>query len=81
MLTIFEYIQKHGARATAKQLITQRVRRLSGLDLSDLPDSAEICAIVDNLEQQLKTDSANKDNIKEILTGIDADFLESLIYE
>jgi hypothetical protein len=81
MLTIFEYIQKNGARATARQLINQRLNRLAGLTLSDLPDTGEICAIIDNLEHQLKTDSANKDNIKEILTEISADFLEAIIYE
>jgi len=81
MLTISEYLQKYGARATARQLINQRLNRLFGLTLSALPDTGKICAIVDNLEQQLKTDSANKDNIREILTEIDADFLESLIYE
>ena len=81
MLTIFEYIQKYGARATARQLISQRFKRFTGLTLSDFPDTSELCAIIDNLEYQLKTDSADKEKIKEILSEISADFLESLIYE
>ena len=81
MLTIFEYIQKYGARATARQLISQRFKRFAGLTLSDLPDTVELCAIVDSLEYQLKKDSADKEKIKEILSEINADFLESLIYE
>jgi hypothetical protein len=80
MMTIIEHSQKFGARKTAIQLINQKISRLSGLSLADLPDTLESCLIVDTLEEIIKNRPEDKESIKEILSEIDMPLVMCLLF-
>lgn len=79
-MTIKEFAVKHGARKTAKKLVDNRVKMLAGLGLDELPDTFEISEIVDQLEEIIKTDPDNRESVKEVLSNIDHEFIEALIF-
>lgn len=80
-MTIKDYSAKHGARMTAKKLIDNRVKMLAGLGIDDLPDTAQLCCLIDDLEQVILSDPSNSEGIKEILKNIDIDLIESTIFD
>jgi len=79
-MTILEFISIHGEEKTAYKLIDNRVLRIFGLSLSDLPDTCEIANVLEELSDQLRDNPADKESIKSILHSIDIDFIEQLIY-
>lgn len=75
-LTLEEFIEKNGSRKTAMDLVGNRINKLVGMSLSDLPDSSELCEIVDELESILNDyDESDMQSIKDLLKQIDMDFL------
>jgi len=73
--------RKFGARKTAIQLINQKIMRLSGLTLHDLPDTFAISQIIDSLEQILIDDLKNKESIKAELSAINDEFIMSTLLD
>lgn len=78
-MTILEFIATHGEEKTAYKLIDNRVLRIFGLSLSDLPDTCEIADIIQELADQLTDDPTDKESIKEIINSVDIDFIQNLI--
>lgn len=78
-LTLKEYIRKHGEEKTAYKLVDNRVKRILGLSISDIPDTCEIADIVQELADQLTDDPADKKSIRAILQSIDIDLIERVI--
>ena len=76
-MTIEQSIDKHGARHTAKLLINAQIKRLTSgmVTLYDLPDTPEICDLIDELEGVLNADLIDKHSIKDILDMINEDLL------
>lgn len=76
-MTIEQSIDKHGERHTAKLLINAQIKRLSNgmVTLYDLPDTPEISAIIDEMEDVLKADLIDDNSIKDVLNMISEDLL------
>ena len=79
-LTVKEFILKHGAEKTAYKLINNRVERIFGLGLTHLPDTLQVADLIEELADILNDNPEDKEAIKNVLSGINIDFIESLIY-
>lgn len=80
MENIHSIVSKYGARKVANFLTDKHIQNNFGMSKSDLPDSAELCCIVDELEEHLKGDTISKNTINEILGQIDFDFIQDLVF-
>jgi predicted RNA-binding protein with EMAP domain len=80
-MTIQESIEKYGARFTAAKLVDQKISRLTygTLSVEDLPDNADLCCIIDELQNALEMGSS-KGYIKDILFQVDLNLIEELVY-
>jgi hypothetical protein len=80
-MTLQEYIEKYGTRKAAMQLVSKRIQSIIFLSLEDLPDTFELCELIDEIEDVLINGDMPyaKEQIKTILEQIDQDFIESLI--
>lgn len=89
MMTIIEgapkvhaYAQNYGARKCAIKLVENRISSLSmGMlgSLSDLPDTSELCDILDELEDAIKGDDLAR--MREVLSEVDEDFVGRMIWD
>lgn len=78
--TIEMTIAEIGARATAQKLVNLRVHMLTGIHVSDLPDTSELCDYVDILEDELKCENIDREAVKRILSDIDEATIQDWIY-
>jgi hypothetical protein len=81
-MTIFEYSEKHGARKCAIELVNRKISALSlGMlsSLSDLPDTSEVCDILDSLEDAIK--GGDMADVREVLSEVDDDFVGRMIWD
>jgi predicted RNA-binding protein with EMAP domain len=80
-MTIQESIEKYGARFTAAKLVDQKISRLTygTLSVDDLPDSYDICCIIDELQNALE-EGSSKGYVKDILSQVDLKLIEELVY-
>ncbi len=80
-MTIQECIDKNGARFTAAKLVDQQISRLTygTLSVQDLPDNADLCFIIDELQNALEMGS-RKVVLKDILSQVDEGMIEGLVY-
>lgn len=80
-MTIQESVTKNGTRKTARMIVDQRVKNLcGGLGIDDLPDTNELCSIVDCVEEALEQTPFDKPAIKSALEEIDEQFIEQLLF-
>lgn len=73
-----EFLQQNGARKTAEKLVEMRIFKVIGLSMQDLPDTAELWDIVDNIEEELNEEDYNPNRIKESLQDITFEFIEGI---
>ena len=75
-MTIQEYANKYGARKTAIKLVSYTIYQKIGLSVDDLPDTSELCNMYDDLEELIEDGyEENKEQVKDILSQIDDDFI------
>ena len=82
-MNILEAIKIKGAREVARLLISKKVFTVCGLSIDDLPDTGELCFVIDDLESILESyevGSSTIEDIKENLSQLDLEFLESILY-
>ena len=75
-----EFLAINGARATAEKLVNMRVQQVTGLCMSDLPDSNELWDIVEEIETELMEENFSIDKIKDILKAITHEFIEEICW-
>ena len=77
-----EFLAINGAKATAEKLVNMRVQQVTGLSMSDLPDSNELWDIVELIEEELNEDKEGVSyaRIKETLQEITPEFIEELCW-
>jgi hypothetical protein len=77
-----EFLAINGAKATAEKLVNMRVQQVTGLCMSDLPDSNELWDIVEQIEEELNEDKEGVSyaRIKETLQEITPEFIEELCW-
>jgi predicted aldo/keto reductase-like oxidoreductase len=73
-----DYLNKNGARQTAEKLVDNRIIRITGLSMHDLPDTTEVWDIVEELEAILENDNFDIQGIKDILNEITLEYIEEI---
>jgi len=61
-------------------LVNSRINRIVGLDMNDLPDTSDLCDIVDELDELLQSKDYTLENVKNILDGIDIEFIQDMVF-
>ena len=72
-------INLHGSREVSIKLINSRIYKILGMDMSDLPDTSELCDTIDELQELLETENYKIEDIKSILDSIDIEFIEQMV--
>jgi len=70
-------VNLHGSREVSNRLVNSRINRIVGLDMNDLPDTSDLCDIVDEL---LQSKDYTLENIKNILDGINMEFIQDMVF-
>ena len=73
-------INLHGSREVSKRLVNSRINRIVGLDMNDLPDTSDLCDIVDELDELLQSKDYTLEGIKNILDGINMEFIQDMVF-
>jgi hypothetical protein len=48
--------------------------------MNDLPDTSDLCDIVDELDELLQSKDYTLENVKNILDGIDMEFIQDMVF-
>jgi hypothetical protein len=89
-MTVKQVCEEKGFRAAAIEIVNKRIAYLSGGGLSreDLPDTASLCDIIDQIEEVLAADKgkdmleeSSKKVIESLLEDIDLNFLGDMIFD
>ena len=73
-------VNLHGSREVSNRLVNSRINRVVGLDMNDLPDTSDLCDIVDELDELLQSKDYTLENIKNILDGINMEFIQDMVF-
>jgi len=73
-------INLHGSREVSNRLVNSRINRIVGLDMNDLPDTSELCDIVDELDELLQSKDFSLQEIKNVLDNINMDFIQEMVF-
>ncbi len=73
-------INLHGSREISIRLINSRINKFVGLDMNDLPDTSELCDVIDELEELLDSKTYTIEEIKNVLDNINMDFIQDMVF-
>ena len=73
-------INLHGSREVSIRLINSRINKFVGLDMNDLPDTSELCDVIDELQELLDSKSYSIEEIKNVLDNINMSFIEEMVF-
>ena len=73
-------VNLHGSRVMSNRLINSRINKIVGLDMNDLPDTSDLCDIVDELDELLQSKDYTIEDIKNVLDGIDIEFIQDMVF-
>ena len=73
-------VNLHGSREVSNRLVNSRINRIVGLDMNDLPDTSDLCDIVDELDELLQSKDYTLENVKNILDGINMEFIQDMVF-
>jgi hypothetical protein len=73
-------INLHGSREVSIRLINSRLNKFVGLDMNDLPDTSELCDVIDELQEVLDSKTFSIDEIKDVLNNIDMEFIQDMVF-
>jgi len=80
MKVLKNLIEEKGARVVARELVDKHIQNFCGISIDDLPDTSELCDVIDDLEEVLSEDEFTAKQINNILSRIDFNFVQELIY-
>ena len=75
-----EFLAINGTKVTAEKLVNMRIRYVTGLSMSDLPDRTELWDIVEDIEEELNEEDFSMQRIKESLQDITPEFIEEICW-
>jgi hypothetical protein len=81
-MNLKQYIETHGTRAAAIEIVNKRILKIIGLSVHDLPETAALVEIYDSIEDILINgdEEYGKQQIAEILYEITPDFIEEICW-
>jgi hypothetical protein len=78
-----ELKEKKGTRFVSRLIINLRLASVSGIGISELPDTVELCNICDEVDKMLKED-ITKETVQRatsyVFESIDEDFVKEMIF-
>lgn len=72
-------VDEIGSREVSRKLVNSRIYRIIGIDMMDLPDTSELCDVVDELEGLLDSKDYTIEDISSVLNSIDFEFIENMV--
>ena len=72
-------IDEIGSREVSRKLVNSRIYRILGVDMMDLPDTSELCDVIDELEGLLDSKDYTIEDIGSVLNTIDFEFIENMV--
>jgi hypothetical protein len=72
-------VNELGSREVSRKLVNLRIHRILGIDMMDLPDTYELCNVVDELQELLDSKDYTIENIRSVLDTIDFEFIENMV--
>jgi predicted RNA-binding protein with EMAP domain len=66
-------------RERARLLVSERLLSICYMDIDTVPDNAQICEIVDEVEEMIKDDAPNRDISQFLRDNINDNTIEDLI--
>ena len=72
-------VNEIGSREVSRKLVNSRIYRILGIDMMDLPDTSELCDVVDELEGLLDSKDYTIEDISSVLNSIDFEFIENMV--
>ena len=72
-------VNEFGSREVSRKLVNSRIYRVIGIDMMDLPDTSELCDVVDELQELLDSKDYTIENIRSVLDTIDFEFIENMV--
>jgi hypothetical protein len=73
-------VNLHGSRVMSNRLINSRINKIVGLDMNDLPDTSELCDVIDEIDELLQSKDYTIEDIKNVLDNINIDFIEDMVF-
>lgn len=67
------------ARTIAIEVLSLRIKQLTGMTLQDFPDTASVADTIDNLECSIN-DDVNMDDIRFEIVNVNLDYINELVY-
>jgi hypothetical protein len=75
-----DYLKANGTRKTAEKLVDNRIFKITGLSMHDLPDSTELWDLVEELREIFKNDDFDIQEVKNILREITPEYIEEICW-
>jgi hypothetical protein len=73
-------INLHGSREVSNRLVNSRINKIVGLDMNDLPDTSELCDVIDELDELLQSKDYTIEDIKNVLDNINMEFIQDMVF-
>lgn len=75
---VWAHYQKNGAYKCARAVVNERLIRVCGIGLSDLPDTSELACVVEEVAEALESNDCGM--FTEACSQFTTEFIEELIY-
>jgi hypothetical protein len=73
-------VSLHGSRVMSNRLINSKINQIVGLDMNDLPDTSELCDVIDELDELLQSKDYTIEDIRNVLNNINMDFIQEMVF-
>jgi molybdopterin converting factor small subunit len=73
-------VNLHGSRVMSNRLINSKINQIVGLDMNDLPDTSELCDVIDELDELLQSKDYTIEDIRNVLNNINIEFIQEMVF-
>ncbi len=73
-------VNLHGSRVMSNRLINSKINQIVGLDMNDLPDTSELCDVIDELDELLQSKDYTIEDIRNVLNSINIEFIQEMVF-
>jgi hypothetical protein len=73
-------VSLHGSRVISNRLINSKINQIVGLDMNDLPDTSELCDVIDELDELLQSKDYTIEDIRNVLNNINIEFIQEMVF-
>jgi len=73
-------VSLHGSRVMSNRLINSKINQIVGLDMNDLPDTSELCDVIDEIDELLQSKDYTIEDIRNVLNDINIEFIQEMVF-